>query len=77
MDSQLVYSLGVLPLWKVSRGFWGDNRDRLGGLTGERVRVMYMSVCRTSATHCGALWGPPVTPSWMQLWMARDVGRTR
>lgn len=28
-----------------------------------------------SATHSGALWGPPVTPSWMQLWMVPGVGR--
>uniref|UniRef100_F1RKT5 A disintegrin and metalloproteinase with thrombospondin motifs 7 n=1 Tax=Sus scrofa TaxID=9823 RepID=F1RKT5_PIG len=30
-----------------------------------------------SATHSGALWGPPVTPSWMQLWMVPGVGRAR
>ncbi|XP_040596252.1 A disintegrin and metalloproteinase with thrombospondin motifs 7 isoform X2 [Mesocricetus auratus] len=47
-------------------------------LTWSRCSREYITrFLEMSATHCGVPWGPPVTPSWTQLWTAPDVGKTR
>ncbi|XP_070631398.1 A disintegrin and metalloproteinase with thrombospondin motifs 7 isoform X2 [Bos indicus] len=61
-----------LPYRLASSTMWATSAASSTGPTLPSAMTWTMS-----ATHSGAPWGPPVTPSWMQLWTVPAVGRAR